>query len=107
MSAAERSRIRALAADLPALWASPTTCGADRRAGVRLLIERVELTRRGGAELTDVVVHWRGGADGRPVVRQRIRRYRELNRHADLVARLRGPRADGQPSGPIAYAVNA
>jgi DNA invertase Pin-like site-specific DNA recombinase len=107
MTAAERGRIRKLAADLPALWASPTTCGADRRAVVRLLIERVELTRRGGSELVDVVVYWRGGAVGRHVVRQRIRRYRDLNRHAALLARLRELRAEGQPSGPTADALNA
>src|SRR5262245_44876816 len=106
MTAAERGRIRALAADLPALWASPTTCGADRRAVVRLLVERVELTRRGGSELVDVVVHWRGGAVGRHVVRQRIRRYRDLNRHAALLARLRELRAEGRPSGPTADALN-
>src|SRR5581483_11919400 len=107
MTAAERDRIRALAADLPALWASPTTCGADRRAVVRLLVERVELTRRGGTELIDVVVHWRGGGIGRHVVRQRVRSYRNLKRHADLLARLKALRADGRSKGEIADALNA
>src|SRR5207253_126258 len=51
LAAADRGRIRALAGDLPALWAAPTTCGADRRSVVRLLLDRVELTRRGGSEL--------------------------------------------------------
>ena len=65
LTAAERDRIRALAADIPALWRADTTRGSDRRAIVRLLIDRVELSRQGGTELVDVVVHWRGGARGR------------------------------------------
>jgi hypothetical protein len=88
LTTAERERIRALAADLPALWASPTTCSADKRAVVRLLIERVELTRRGGTELIDVVIHWRGGVVGRHVVRQRVRGYQHLDRFVELRARL-------------------
>jgi hypothetical protein len=47
LTAADRAHIRALAADLPALWRAETTTGADRRAVVRLLVERVELPRRG------------------------------------------------------------
>ena len=48
LSASDRERIAALAADLPGLWRGPTTTGGDRRAIVRLLIERVELTRARG-----------------------------------------------------------
>jgi hypothetical protein len=107
MSAAERGRIRALAADLPALWASPTTCGADRRAVVRLLIDRVELTRRGDTELIDVVVHWRGGAVGRYVVRQRVRAYQHMGQYPDLRARVVELRRQGQRSTQTAGVLNA
>jgi DNA invertase Pin-like site-specific DNA recombinase len=107
MAAAERGRIRALAADLPALWASPTTCAADRRAVVRLLIDRVELTRQGDTELIDVVVHWRGGAVGRYVVRQRVRGYQHLGRYAELRARVAELRRRGQRSTQIAGVLNA
>src|SRR5262245_36522238 len=106
MTAAERGRIRALAADLPALWASPTTCGADRRAVVRLLIERVELTRRGGTELIDVVVCWRGGAVGRHVVRQRVRGYQHLGGYGELRARVAELRGEGKTSTQIAVVLN-
>jgi hypothetical protein len=105
--AAERDRIRALATDLPALWSSPTTCSADKRAIVRLLIERVELTRRGGTEWIDVVIHWRGGAIGRHVVRQRIRGYHHLDRFADLRARVGELRKEQQTSPQIAAVLNA
>ena len=70
LSAADRERIVALAADLPGLWHSPTTTGGDRRAVVRQLIERVELTRDGESERIDVVIGWRGGAVTRHEIRQ-------------------------------------
>jgi DNA invertase Pin-like site-specific DNA recombinase len=106
MAAADRDRIRALAGDLPALWAASTTCGADRRAVVRLLIDRVELTRRGGTELIDVVVHWRGGAVSRHVVRQRVQGYRQLGRYAELRARVAALREQGKTSTQISGVLN-
>ncbi|MBA4182126.1 MAG: recombinase family protein, partial [Anaerolinea sp.] len=106
MAASDRDRIRALAGDLPALWAASTTCGADRRAVVRLLIERVELTRRGGTERIDVVVHWRGGTVSRHVVRQRVQGYQHLGRYAELRARVAALREQGRPSTEIAGVLN-
>jgi DNA invertase Pin-like site-specific DNA recombinase len=106
MGAADRDRIRALAGDLPALWAASTTCGADRRAVVRLLIDRVVLTRRGEAELIDVAVHWRGEAVSRHVVRQRVRGYQHLGRYAELRARVEALRKQGRSSTEIAGALN-
>src|SRR5262249_50969100 len=87
-SAAERSRIRTLAADVPALWHATTTRGADRRTIVRLLIARVELTRRGETELIDATVHWRSGAEGRYPVRQALRGSQHLGRYAELKQRV-------------------
>jgi hypothetical protein len=106
MTKAERGQIRALAADLPALWGSPTTCAADRRAVVRLLIDRVELTRRGDTELVDVVVHWQGGAVGRYTVLQRVRGYQHLGQYGALRARVAELRSHGQTSTQIAAALN-
>lgn len=44
LSAAERTRIRQLAADLPTLWTAATTTTEERQAIVRVLIERVIVT---------------------------------------------------------------
>jgi hypothetical protein len=107
MSAADRERVRALAADVPALWSSPTTCAADRREVVRLLVERVELTRHGETEVIDVTVHWRGGAVSRHQVRQRVRGYAQLDRVAALRVRLVELRGAGWSSPQIADALNA
>jgi DNA invertase Pin-like site-specific DNA recombinase len=106
LTAAERDRIRALAADIPALWRADTTRGSDRRAIVRLLIERVDVSRQGGTELVDVVVHWRGGGQGRHVVRQRLRRYDDLGRYDELRARVTDLRGQGVTGEQIATVLN-
>ncbi|WP_152054480.1 recombinase family protein [Tautonia marina] len=106
LSASDRERITALAADLPGLWHSPTTTGGDRRAIVRLLIERVELTRNGESERIDVAIHWRGGAVTRHEIRQGLRTYRSLGGLAQLRERILELRGDGRTADAIAEALN-
>jgi DNA invertase Pin-like site-specific DNA recombinase len=106
LSAPDRERIVALAADLPGLWHSPTTTGGDRRAIVRLLIERVELTRDGESERIDVVVHWRGGAITRHEIRQGLRTYQSLGGLAQLRERILELRVSGQTADAIAEVLN-
>jgi len=106
LTASDRDRIRALAADLPALWQAETTTGADRRAVVRLLIERVELTRCGQTERVMVFVHWRGGAVSRHDITQGLQRYTDLGRYEELRARVVALRGDGRTADQIAEALN-
>jgi DNA invertase Pin-like site-specific DNA recombinase len=106
LTAADRERIRRLAADLPALWRAGTTTGADRRAVVRLLIERVELTRQGETERIEVVVHWRGGAVTRHAITQGLRRYTDLERYSELRQRVMALRGDGLTADQIAEILN-
>jgi DNA-binding MarR family transcriptional regulator len=61
LTAAERERIRALAADLPAVWHAATTTDADRKQLLRHLIENVRVTVIGVSEQADVEVTWAGG----------------------------------------------
>ena len=56
----ERS-IRALAADLPAVWHAATTTPAERQRIARLLIDRVSVIVDKSSERVDVEVHWTGG----------------------------------------------
>ena len=44
LTAAERDQIRALAADIPAIWHAPTTTDADRKQLIRHLVEQVRVT---------------------------------------------------------------
>ena len=57
----EREAIRQLAADIPALWAAPTTTPADRKEIVRQVVERVEVDAQGKSEQVRVRIIWVGG----------------------------------------------
>lgn len=107
LTVSDRERIGTLARDLPGLWRSPTTSGGDRRAIVRLMIERVELTRHGETERVDVGVHWRGGPTTRHEVRQGLRKYSSIERYAELRQRVVTLRGDGLTADEIAGILNA
>jgi hypothetical protein len=106
LSASDREQIGALAADLPGLWRSVTTTGGDRRAIVRLLIERVELTRHGRTQRVEVVIQWRGGSMTRHEIRQGLRAYTALEGLEGLRARMLELRGDGQTADAIASALD-
>jgi DNA invertase Pin-like site-specific DNA recombinase len=106
LTAGDRERIGALAADLPGLWRGPTTTGGDRRAIVRLLITRVELTRHGDTERIDVAIHWRGEVVTRHEIRQGLRTYRSHGRLAELRERILALRGDGRTADAIAGVLN-
>jgi DNA invertase Pin-like site-specific DNA recombinase len=57
----QRDRIRALAADFPALWNNPATPMRERKRLIRLLITDVTLIKTGDG--ITVHVRWRGGQD--------------------------------------------
>jgi DNA invertase Pin-like site-specific DNA recombinase len=106
LTAADRERIRALAADVPALWHAGTTTMADRRAIVRQLVKRVVVTRRGTTEVLDVVIRWLGGSEGRHEVHQGLRRYDGLSDYAQLKGRVRELRGEGRTGEQVAVALN-
>jgi len=59
----DRTRVRELARDLPAVWHAPTTQAADRKAMLRLAIEVITITPIDVPErLTHMQVQWKGGA---------------------------------------------
>lgn len=61
LSDAERTAIRHLAADIPALWQAATTTAADRKELVRQVVERVVVAVQGASEQVPVRIHWVGG----------------------------------------------
>jgi hypothetical protein len=83
------SSIRALAADLPAVWSAATTTPADRQRIARLLLERVVVTVDKASERVDVTLHWVGGAVRSHVLTRPVRRYDQHSEYPRLVARLR------------------
>jgi DNA invertase Pin-like site-specific DNA recombinase len=106
LTAQDRERIVALAENLPALWRAETTTGADRRAVVRQLIERVEVKRRGGSEEVEVVVRWRGGVETRHEVHQGLRRTSDLVGFESLRSRVKELRGQGRTGEQIAEELN-
>ena len=106
LDASDRRRIAALAADPPGLWHCPTTTGGDRRAIVRLLGERVDLTRDGESERIGVAIHWRGGTTTRHEIRQGLRIYRSHGDPERLRRRILQLRGDGWTADAIAEALD-
>jgi DNA invertase Pin-like site-specific DNA recombinase len=106
LSRLDRERIASLATDLPALWHAKTTTSSDRRTVVRLLVDRVEISRRDASEQIDVVIAWRHGTASRHVVHQGLIRYDQLVDFVALKARIEHLRQTGRNAEQIASALN-
>jgi hypothetical protein len=103
----EVAQIRALAADLPALWQAATTTAADRQQVVRFLVERVVVAARRETDQVQVSVTWVGGVTSRHTLTRPVLSYRQMPRHGELLARIRELRDGGLSFARIADAVNA
>jgi hypothetical protein len=101
------SSIRALAADLPAVWSAATTTPADRQRIARLLLERAVVTVDKASERVDVRLHWIGGAVQAHGITRPVSRYRQQSDYPRLVARLRELCAGKDNSAGIAARPNA
>ncbi len=99
--------IRALAADLPAVWAAATTTGADRQRVARLLLERVVVTVDKASERVDAALHWVGGAVRAHTITRAVARYRDRSEYPRLVERLRELCTGRLNSAAIAERLNA
>jgi DNA invertase Pin-like site-specific DNA recombinase len=107
LSPDDEAAIRALAADLPAVWEAATTSPAERQRIAGLLIEHVCVTVDKSSERVDVELRWLGGvvqshALGRPVTR-----YDLQSDYPRLVERLRALCAERLSSAAIAVRLNA
>jgi DNA invertase Pin-like site-specific DNA recombinase len=107
LTAGERAAIERLASDIPALWAAPSTTGADRQAIARLMLERVVVTVQGESERVAVECHWAGGQRTRHDLRRPVARLTQMSDHAALLARIRDLHGAGQKAPAIAAALNA
>jgi hypothetical protein len=83
------SSIRALAADLPAVWSAPTTTPADRQRVARLLLEKVVVCVDRASERVDATLHWAGGVARPHAITRPVTRYSQQSDYPRLVVRLR------------------
>jgi DNA invertase Pin-like site-specific DNA recombinase len=103
----EREQIRALAHDLPALWAAESTTPQDRQAIARLLVEQVVVTVEGESDRADVELRWAGGFVSRHRLSRPVQTYAQLSNYDELVARVETLRAQRKTLAQIAATLNA
>jgi DNA invertase Pin-like site-specific DNA recombinase len=106
LTAAEREQIRALAADIPAIWHAPTTTGADRKQLIRHLIEQVRITVLGTSEKVDVEVTWAGGHRTAGQITRPVACLTQLSYYPQLAARARELADGGYTTAQIAERLN-
>ena len=107
LSEATVTAIRALAADLPAVWAAPTTTPADRQRIARLLLDRVVVTVDKASERVDVALYWVGGDVRAHTLARPVRRYDQQSEYPRLTARLRALCGQRWAAAAIAAQLNA
>ncbi|MFO0838355.1 MAG: recombinase family protein [Phycisphaerae bacterium] len=106
LSDEEQARIKALSADLPALWSAPATTAADRKEIIRLLVERVVVHVRRESEYADATIHWRGGCTTSHEIVRPVLHYSQLRDYAQLVERVAQWWRAGQTAAQIAEKLN-
>jgi DNA invertase Pin-like site-specific DNA recombinase len=107
LTAAEREQIRALAADLPAVWDAPTTTDADRKQLIRHLVEQVRITALGASEKVDVEVIWAGGHRTAAQITRPVACLTQLSYYPQLAVRARELADSGCTIAQIAERLNA
>jgi hypothetical protein len=107
LSADDEREIRALAADLPAVWSAATTTAIERQRIARLLLERVVVTVDKSSERVDLELHWIGGLARRQALSRPVQRYDLQSDYPRLVERLRALCAERHSAATIAERLNA
>lgn len=111
LSAREREQIRALSADLPALWNASTTTIQDRKAVVRLILDKVVATvehvAKQATEWISAELHWTGGSVTQARMRRTVGRFEQLHDYGALTERLTAWKAAGVPLREMAERLNA
>jgi DNA invertase Pin-like site-specific DNA recombinase len=102
LSAAELAAIRALAGDIPALWAAPATTVADRKRLLRAVIESVQVTADGATERVHATVTWAGGHHTHADMSRPVARIDQLSYYPALTERIRELTGQGLGNAAIA-----
>ena len=106
LSAEEQQAIRELAADIPSLWAAPTTTSAQRKEIIRQLISKISLEAEGHSERVQVRIDWIGGNCTRGVLIRPVAKYTQLSYYPQLCERIRALKAEGLTAEAIAHQLN-
>jgi DNA invertase Pin-like site-specific DNA recombinase len=88
LSSEEESQLRMLSEDIPKLWRAATTCGVDRQAVFRALVDQVAVEVIGNSERVRVTIHWIGGFESHHEIRKSIQRFEQLESAAEIRSRI-------------------
>lgn len=83
----QRSLVRQLSQDIPALWNAETTTPEDKQRIVRMLIDRIELNIEGNTERTDITVTWAGGFTSQHHHKRTLNSCSQLSYLEELITR--------------------
>jgi len=106
LSDSEREAIRQLASDIPTLWKDPATSSSDKKAIIRLLIERIQVTVQGNTEKASVEVHWAGGHRTVKTFVRPVGKIEQLSYYPELLSRVTVLNAEGKTPMIIAQILN-
>lgn len=106
LTAAERMSIRALAADLPALWAAGTTTDADRKQIIRTVVDRIDVDTVGDTERVEVTITWAGGHTTTDQIIRPVARLEQLTYFPRIVELVTTAVTDGLSCRQIADRLN-
>ena len=107
LTPAERAQIRALAADVPAVWHAPTTTDADRKQLIRHLVNQVRVEVLGTSEKVDIQVVWAGGHRTTGQISRPVACLTQLSYYPQLAQRARELADAGLALAQIAGQLNA
>jgi hypothetical protein len=107
LSPAEQAAIRALAADIPALWAAPSTTIVERKEIIRQVVDHVTVAVEGVSERVAVTIAWAGGSQTTGLLLRPVGRLDQLSYYPQLCDCVRALVAAGCSAAGIAAHLNA
>jgi DNA invertase Pin-like site-specific DNA recombinase len=107
LTPAQRETVRALAGNLPALWAAPSTTVGERKQLLRTLIDHITVAVVGDSELVNVTISWAGGHQTHGQAVRPVARLDQLSYFPRLLERVTELAAAGLGTRAIADRLNA
>lgn len=95
-----------MAADFPTLWHAPSTQDEDRKAILRLIVERVVVQVEGRTEWVEAWIHWAGGQRSYMRLRRPVLRHEQLADYQAIDQMILNLHREGVKSAVIADRLN-
>lgn len=103
----ERAQVHSLSSNLPRVWDAPSTSCEDRKAIIRLVVDKVAVAIEGRSEDVRATVDWVGGQQSSTSFRRRVGSTEQLSNYQELCARVVAFKKEGLTSRQIADRLNS